>query len=724
MWLNGSYKLAPERRRADADARADRSSRCSPRCSAPCNLLRIRAYALAGWIALMLLAWLAVSHWVTTWGERQDADADLAGRRAARVGRGGRAAIACRARAVSLGARGAARARARSAAWSSPTRCSTAPPTSRRPPATKSSPRSNSRFAGRGPDAVHRLRRILDVRAARPRRRRSRLRLPAAGAGRARRAATASRSTSTGSRPSALLAYPLIVTRVDPAASRPPAAYRLLWQGRYYQVWGRRPGAPAALEHVALSGSPAAQCAAIERARAARAAAGSDARLVASRAPDDRAHPPRRARSPRRLGARAPGARDGAPGTLRARFTLPSAGAWDVWVQGDIMPTVRLSVDGRRARVDLRAAQRQLARARHHPRDPRAARRGSAQPVADALERRPRAGRRRRRRCSTRSSSRPPATSLADAARASPASQWRSLCGREYQWVELRGADERDRCAARCIAAPSGREHSLSGVSRPTECSRAIDQILLGENLELLPAFADESFQLVYIDPPFNTGKVQTRRTLQAVRDADGERTGFQGRRYSDAAARRVQLRRRFDDYLAFLAPRLEQAHRLLAREGTLYFHIDYREAHHCKLLLDEIFGRECFLNEIIWAYDYGARTKRRWPAKHDTILVYVKDPARVLLRLRGGRPRALHGARPRHAREGRARQAARPTCGGTRSCPPAGTRRPATRRRSPRASCGAWCRPRRARATGAWTSSPAAARSAPSPRSSAATTC
>jgi len=156
----------------------------------------------------------------------------------------------------------------------------------------------------------------------------------------------------------------------------------------------------------------------------------------------------------------------------------------------------------------------------------------------------------------------------------------------------------------------------------------ADDQILLGENLELLGAFADGSFQLVYIDPPFNTGKVQERRTLEAVRDAGGERTGFQGQRYSMRLLAQSSYRDRFDDYLAFLAPRLEEAHRLLAREGTLYFHIDYREAHHCKLLLDEIFGRECFLNEIIWAYDYGARTKRRWPAKHDTILVYVKDPS------------------------------------------------------------------------------------------------
>jgi site-specific DNA-methyltransferase (adenine-specific) len=121
---------------------------------------------------------------------------------------------------------------------------------------------------------------------------------------------------------------------------------------------------------------------------------------------------------------------------------------------------------------------------------------------------------------------------------------------------------------------------------------------------------------------------VQARKTLAAVRDEDGERTGFQGMRYRTKLLAQSSYRDRFDDYLAFLAPRLEQARRLLAREGTLYFHIDCRESHHCKLLLDEIFGRECFLNEIVWAYDYGARSKRRWPSKHDTILVYVKDPS------------------------------------------------------------------------------------------------
>jgi site-specific DNA-methyltransferase (adenine-specific) len=153
------------------------------------------------------------------------------------------------------------------------------------------------------------------------------------------------------------------------------------------------------------------------------------------------------------------------------------------------------------------------------------------------------------------------------------------------------------------------------------------DQILLGENLELLAGFADRSFQLIYIDPPFNTGKAQTRRVLSAVRDEDGERIGFQGRRYRTEELARASYADAFDEYLAFLEPRIREAHRLLRDDGTLYFHIDYREAHYCKLLLDDVFGRDCFLNEIIWAYDYGARSRRRWPAKHDTILVYVKDP-------------------------------------------------------------------------------------------------
>jgi site-specific DNA-methyltransferase (adenine-specific) len=158
-------------------------------------------------------------------------------------------------------------------------------------------------------------------------------------------------------------------------------------------------------------------------------------------------------------------------------------------------------------------------------------------------------------------------------------------------------------------------------VRRPFE-----DEILLGDNLPLLAELADETFQLVYIDPPFNTGKTQTRMRLQTLPDDNGDRVGFGGRRYRSEVLERSSYRDDFDDYLGFLEPRLRHARRLLTHTGTLYFHVDYREAHYCKLLLDEIFGRRCFLNEIIWAYDYGARTRRRWPAKHDTILVYVKD--------------------------------------------------------------------------------------------------
>jgi len=150
--------------------------------------------------------------------------------------------------------------------------------------------------------------------------------------------------------------------------------------------------------------------------------------------------------------------------------------------------------------------------------------------------------------------------------------------------------------------------------------------IYLGDNLDLLARLPDEAFTLVYVDPPFNTGKTQQRLTLVTAADDDGDRVGFGGRRYRTVVGTSLGYPDTVDDYLAFIEPRLREARRVLALDGTLYFHIDYREAHYCKLLLDEIFGRECFLNEIIWAYDYGARAKRRWPAKHDTILVYVRD--------------------------------------------------------------------------------------------------
>lgn len=148
-----------------------------------------------------------------------------------------------------------------------------------------------------------------------------------------------------------------------------------------------------------------------------------------------------------------------------------------------------------------------------------------------------------------------------------------------------------------------------------------------GDNLPVLEAMPDESVALFYIDPPFNTGKTQTRTRIVTVRDDHGDRTGFQGKRYKTVRLGAMGYADLFDDYLAFLEPRLAQARRILARNGSLFFHIDWREAHYCKILLDRLFGRDSFMNEIVWAYDYGARSKTKWPAKHDTIFWYAKDP-------------------------------------------------------------------------------------------------
>lgn len=187
--------------------------------------------------------------------------------------------------------------------------------------------------------------------------------------------------------------------------------------------------------------------------------------------------------------------------------------------------------------------------------------------------------------------------------------------------------------------------------------------IIQGDNLAVTATLPSASFTLVYLDPPFNTGRTQerqvvtARRTFTTQEESDASGVGLPESRASDAAADpavlssepalpgaevrhgfhghayervRGMLRTyddRFDDYGAFLMPRLEEAWRLLADDGTLYLHLDYREAHYAKVMLDAVFGRDCFLNELIWAYDYGAKSRRRWPTKHDTILVYVKNP-------------------------------------------------------------------------------------------------
>jgi site-specific DNA-methyltransferase (adenine-specific) len=153
------------------------------------------------------------------------------------------------------------------------------------------------------------------------------------------------------------------------------------------------------------------------------------------------------------------------------------------------------------------------------------------------------------------------------------------------------------------------------------------DLVIAGDNLPVLEQLPEAAFDLVYVDPPFNTGRAQTRRSMSATADAAASRVGFGGRRYRTELLQSLSYDDAFGDYLGFLEPRLTRARELLAPHGTLYFHIDYREAHYCKLLLDEIFGRDAFLNEIIWAYDYGAKPRRRWPAKHDTILAYVRTP-------------------------------------------------------------------------------------------------
>lgn len=165
---------------------------------------------------------------------------------------------------------------------------------------------------------------------------------------------------------------------------------------------------------------------------------------------------------------------------------------------------------------------------------------------------------------------------------------------------------------------------------RPARKSRAKRPALdvhFGDNLEVLRALPSDHFDLIYIDPPFNTGKAQAKTSRTSVRDEEGSHLGFHGRRYRTVTLGQRSYDDLFDDYLTFLEPRLVEAHRVLAPTGSFFFHIDYRESHYAKILLDLIFGRRSFMNELIWAYDYGARTKKKWPAKHDTIFWYAKDP-------------------------------------------------------------------------------------------------
>lgn len=169
----------------------------------------------------------------------------------------------------------------------------------------------------------------------------------------------------------------------------------------------------------------------------------------------------------------------------------------------------------------------------------------------------------------------------------------------------------------------------MAGLSEHLEAGHSV--VARGDNLCVLAALPAGCAGLVYIDPPFNTQKAQTAKRIRTTRDAEGTRVGFGGHHYKTEAVSSISYADRFGDYLAFLAPRLREARRILAPDGSLFVHLDSREVHYCKVFLDELFGRACFMNEIIWSYDFGGRSKQRWSAKHDNILWYVKDPARYV---------------------------------------------------------------------------------------------
>ena len=351
-------------------------------------------------------------------------------------------------------------------------------------------------------------------------------------------------------------------------------------------------------------------------------------------------------------------------------------------------------------RLDRRPARRQLARAEHRPPDrPCGSRLGATRLSLTRARLQPRA--RRRWRGGAR-------RDLPDARRHRSTGPAARRCARRlaaacadarYQWIEHR----------RSIGA---RDRSLLASEPPERSARHRPDPARRQPASCCPRSPTSPSSWCTSTRRSTPARCRRagrwRRHATPTASARASRAGATPRGCSPSPATATTSRTTWQ----FLAPRLEQAHRLLAREGTLYFHIDYREAHHCKLLLDEIFGRECFLNEIIWAYDYGARTKRRWPAKHDTILVYVKDPTAYYFdseevdREPYMAPglvtpeKAARGKLPdgRVVAHDRAHQRARED------------RLPDPEARGDRPSHGP--SPRRVRATGVWTSSPAAARS------------
>jgi hypothetical protein len=432
VWLNGSYKLAPVGSALTFTHVLILVTLLAAVLGAV-NLLRIRAYALIAWIALMLVAWLAINHWVTTWGGAKTLM--LTSPVVVLLAWGGVGALRrAPRRGISVAAAGLlALALVGGVVVSDAMqyRASDLAPTARYEELAS----LDARFAGRGPTlftdfdeySMYELRN-LDVGGP------DFVYPPAAlaaAAGGYGQPVDLDRVS-----PTALLAYPLIVTRADPLASRPPAAYRLLWQGRYYQVWGRRKGVPAASEHLQLGGSAGAQCQAMEH-LARLATTSTPTLLTASRAPTivrirlgRSVHPALWGHEHRALVMRPPA------GTLHARFTIPAGGRWEVWVQGEVMPTMRLGVDGR----EIASISGQLS--------------GNSL-VADTIPPVPlllSAGTHSLTLTRTSAGLGPgelgsavldaifltPAGAGAQATlRTVAASQWQALCGGSYQWVEL-----------------------------------------------------------------------------------------------------------------------------------------------------------------------------------------------------------------------------------------------------------------------------------------------
>jgi hypothetical protein len=432
VWLGGSYKLQPNGS-ALALTHVLIVLTLIAAVIGAVHVLRIRAYVLASWMALMLLAWLAIDHWVTAWGSAKTLM--LTSPVVVLLAWSGVGALrTLPARVTSLLAALLALALLGGVLASDALqyRASNLAPTARYEELAS----LNSRFAGKGPTLFtdfdeYSMYELRDLDVGGP----DFVYPPAALAASAGGYGDPVELDRIA--PPALLAYPLIITRRDPTDSRPPAAYRLLWQGRYYQVWRRRPGAVAALAHVALSGAPAAQCAEIERVAHSNSASG-PARLVAAQAPTLVRIPLARSTHPAHWGHERKGLVMSRPGRLSARFTIPVAGRWEVWLQGEFMPTVQLRVDGRKLAsiagqlsgnslvadtippipVRLSAGIHSLSLTRASaglgPGET-----GSA--VLDAIFLTP-----------ARQGSAATLLSV-------PASRWQSLCGRTYQWIEIAG---------------------------------------------------------------------------------------------------------------------------------------------------------------------------------------------------------------------------------------------------------------------------------------------